>query len=93
MTDNPTPVEIEASGVDLVKVDYKGRIYAFPASSDDWPYEVGEATDNQKFTHALNGLLSADDLAAFKATKPTMKDAAGLFEAYTTTIGLGSPGK
>lgn len=87
------PVEVEASGFDTVKVDYLGRIYSFPASLDDADGDVADAVDDQKLSHALRGLLSVDDWAAFKATKPKVRDYAALFDAYAVTIGLGSVGE
>lgn len=88
-----TPVEAEASGFDTVKVDYLGRIYEFPASLDDADGDVADAVDDMKLSHALRGLLSTEDWAAFKATKPKVRDYAALFDAYARTIGLGTVGE
>lgn len=87
------PVEIEVSGVDMVKVEYLGNIYSFPASLEDAEGDVLDAVDDMKLSHALRGLLSDEDWTAFKATKPKVRDYSELFDAYARTIGLGSTGK
>lgn len=88
-----TPIEVEASGEDTVKVEYRDGFYVFPASLDDADGDVIDAVDDQKLSHALRGLMSDDDWNAFKATKPKVRDYNGLFEAYAQAIGLGTVGK
>jgi hypothetical protein len=76
------PVAAEAAGADTVKVEYAGQVYLFPASLDD-----------QKLSHALRGLMGADDWRRFKATKPKVKHYGELFGAYARTIGMDTVGE
>lgn len=87
-TPAPSGAELEATGTEVVPVEYQGQTYAFPASLDDADFEVLEAIDNQKMSHAVRGLLSDADYKRFKATRPKISDAASLFEAYAKVIGL-----
>lgn len=87
-----SPIEIEASGVELVKVDFEGHVYQFPASLEDADGDVIDAVDDQKLSHALRGLMDEADWTAFKATKPKVRDYAALFDAYAKAIGLGTTG-
>lgn len=86
------PVEIEATQA-TVEVKYEGQVYLFPSSLDDADGGVIDAIDDMKLSHALRELLSSADWAAFKATKPKVRDYAGLFDAYARAIGLGSVGE
>lgn len=90
---SPSPIEIETSGDDTVKVDYGGRVYEFPATLDDADGDVLEAVDDMKLSRAIRGLLSVDDYTAFKATKPKVRDYAALFDAYAVVIGLSGAGE
>jgi hypothetical protein len=87
-----TPAQIEAEAAGTVTVEYAGESYTFPASIDDADGDVMDAIDNQKLSHALTGLMGAVDWKRFKATKPKVRDYAGLFDAYAKRIGLESTG-
>jgi hypothetical protein len=87
------PVAVEAAGDDTVKVTYAGEVYLFPASLEDADGDVIDAIDDRKMSHALRGLMSADDWQRFKATKPKVRDYGELFAAYSQTIGLESVGE
>lgn len=95
MTDNndKTPAQIEATGAATVDIEYAGKTYKFPASMDDADGDVLDAIDDQKFSHALKGLLGDDGWTAFKAAKPKVRDYEGLFSAYAKKIGLVSAGE
>lgn len=84
--------ETEATAAETVQVTYADQSYTFPASLEDADGDVLDAIDNQKLSHALKGLLDEKQWAAFKATKPKVRDYAGLFEEYAKVIGLGSAG-
>lgn len=86
------PAQVEADGDDTVTVDYQGESYPFPASLEDADGDVLDAVDDQKLSHALKGLMSDEDWDRFKATKPKVKDYAGLFSEYAKAIGLESTG-
>lgn len=88
-----TPVENEATGVEHVDVDYEGRTYRFPADVEDADGDVLDAIDDQKLSRALRGLLSAADWAAFKSTRPKVRDYTALFNVYAERVGLGSAGE
>lgn len=92
MTD-PTPVELEATGAETVQVDYAGQSYTFPASLDIVDGDVIDAIDDMKLSHALKGLLSVEDWARFKATKPLLKHYGEFFDAFASAIGLGTAGE
>jgi hypothetical protein len=87
------PVAAEAAGADTVKVEYAGQVYLFPASLDDADGDVLDAVDDQKLSHALRGLMGADDWRRFKATKPKVKHYGELFGAYARTIGMDTVGE
>lgn len=95
MSDTPSlkdavGAKLEADNATEVEVEYAGNVYVFPASLDDAPYEVLEAVDDRKATHILRGLLSDAEYAKFKRTRPSVKDADGLFSAFAEKIGLES---
>ena len=85
--------QLEGTQADTVQVSYAGHTYVFPASLDDADGDVLEAVDDQKLSHALRGLMTADGWRAFKATKPKVRDYGGLFGAYAEAIGLESVGE
>lgn len=87
-----TPIEVEATGVETVIIEFAGKSYTFPANIEDADGDVVDAVDDQKISHALRGLLSTTEWAAFKATKPKVRDYAALFEQYAKAIGLVSSG-
>lgn len=86
------PAQIEATS-DTVTVTYQDDTYTFPSSLDDADGDVLDAVDDMKLSHALRGLLSDEDWKRFKATRPKVRDYAGLFDAYAKTVGLGSAGE
>ena len=86
------PAQVEADGDTIVTVSYQGETYPFPASLEDADGDVLDAVDDQKLSHALQGLMSPEDWRRFKATKPKVKDYAGLFSEYAKAIGLESTG-
>lgn len=75
-----------------VTATWRDRDWTVP-STDDWPWDVLEAIDDEKFTIALRGLLSDEDYAAFKQFKPTVNDGAGLLEALAKAAGMESTGE
>lgn len=89
----PSALEREARGAETVTVEYAGESYTFPGSLDDADGEVLEAVDDKKLSYALRGLLDEHQWKRFKATKPKVRDYAGLFEAYAKAIGLESTGE
>lgn len=88
-----TPAELEASDATTVDVEFNGVTVTMPASLDDADGDVIDAIDDMKLSHALKGLMSDDDWKRFKATKPTVKQYAALFDAYAAKIGLGGTGE
>lgn len=84
---DPTPAEAEMTA-ETVTVDYGGRTFTLPASLDDVDGDVLDAIDDQKLSHALQGLLGPEQWAAFKATKPKVRDYGELFEAFAAKVGL-----
>ena len=86
------PAQVEADGDDTVAVTYEAETYTFPASLEDADGDVIDAVDDQKLSHALQGLMSGEDWKRFKATKPKVRDYAGLFDSYAKAIGLASTG-
>lgn len=86
------PAQIEAEAA-TVEVKYGDGVYIFPASLDDADGDVIDAIDDQKLSHALRGLLSPGDWRAFKATRPKVRDYAGLFDSFAKTIGLETVGE
>lgn len=86
------PAQVEADGDETVTVEYQDQTYTFPASLEDADGDVIDAVDDQKLSHALKGLMSAEDWKRYKATKPKVRDYAGLFDAYAKAIGLASTG-
>lgn len=87
-----TAAQIEAEGDETVEVPYEGEVYTFPADIESADYEVLEALDNQKLSFVIRALLSTEDYAKFKSTKPKFKDAPALFAAYAEEIGMESAG-
>lgn len=88
-----SPAQVEAEGTDTVTVTYGDETYTFPSSLDDADGDVIDAVDDGKMSHALRGLLSADDWGSFKKTKPKVRQYGELFEAYLAAIGLGTAGE
>jgi hypothetical protein len=93
MTDNKTPQELDALDIDTIDVEYKGATYRFPADIDDADGDVMDAIDNEKLSHALRGLMGADQWARFKKTAPKARDYKALFNSYAATAGLGDLGE
>lgn len=89
---DPTPAEAEMTA-ETVTVDHGGRTYELPASLDDVDGDVLDAIDNEKLSHALQGLLGPDQWAAFKATKPKVRDYGELFDLFAEKVGLYSLGE
>jgi hypothetical protein len=83
--------QAEASNAPL-KAVWRDREWTAPAATD-WPWDVLEAVDDEKFAHALRGLLSAEDYAAFKALKPTVSDGGELLEALIDGAGIDGTGE
>lgn len=84
---DPTPAEAEMTA-ETVTVDFGGQTFTMPASLDDADGDVIDAIDDQKLSHALQGLLGPEQWAAFKKTRPKVRDYGELFEAYAQKIGL-----
>jgi len=85
--------KLEAENATTVEVEYKGVTYVFPASLDDADGDALDAIDDQKLSHALQGLMAAEEWRKFKATKPKVRDYGELFSAYAQAIGLESVGE
>lgn len=88
-----SPAQIEADGDETVIITYGDQKYVFPASLEDASGDVIDAVDDQKLSYALRGLMSAEEWKRFKATKPKVRDYAGLFDAYAKEIGLETAGE
>ncbi len=82
------PAELEATGVEEVKVEWRGAFYTFPASLDDCDGDVLDAIDAQKMSFALKALLGEDQWETFKTSKPKVRDYGALFTEYAKAIGL-----
>jgi hypothetical protein len=89
---NPDAAELDGTDA-TIDVKYGDNVYRFPASLDQAPYAVIRAIDAEKFSRALDQLMSPEDLAKFDATRPTIHDATQLFDAYARQIGLTSAGE
>jgi hypothetical protein len=87
MTAAKTPAAVEAQGSAPITFDFRGLAITVPASMD-WPFEVIEAFEDGKVSAILRGLLGPEQYAAFKATKPTVRDAAALIEALQSAAGI-----
>lgn len=85
--------QTEAEGADTMQVVYKDVTYTFGADPDDLDGAIIEALDDQKLSHALKAMLSDDDWLKFKATKPRVRDYAGLIDAWATAAGHGTAGE
>lgn len=92
MSKEPTPAEVEATGIETVTVTHKGIDYVLPAARRDAPLELAEAIEADEMTAAVRALLGDEQWAAFKATKPTIGDRNDLFDKWVAAIGLGSTG-
>lgn len=75
-----------------VTTTWRDRQWTVPAVND-WPWDVLEAIDDEKFSLALRGLLTEADYDAFKALKPTVKDGGSLLEALVKEAGMESTGE
>ena len=87
-----TAAQREAEAVETVEVEFDGESYTFPAGLEDADGDVVDALDSMKISHALQGLLSREDWAKFKATKPRVKQYGDLFNVYAEEIGLTDTG-
>jgi hypothetical protein len=93
MTNTPTPQQLEGSDVETFTIDYNGLTLTFPVDLDEVDGDVMDAVDDGKMSHALRGLLGDSQWAAFKATKPKVKDYNALFDLFAQAAGLGSAGE
>lgn len=84
---NQEPAQLEAEGIEEVKVEYKGHVYVFPASLEDAPLKVTRAIEDQKLTYAIEHLLGEEQWGEFFEWASN-KDAADLFNGYAAAIGL-----
>lgn len=75
-----------------ISVNWRDREWTAPAPQD-WSWDILEAIDDEKFTKALRGLLSADDYAAFKALNPTITDGGELLEQLVKAGGFADSGE
>lgn len=75
-----------------VKVQWRGKDWTAPAPAD-WPWEVLEAIDEEKFTVALKGLLDGEQYKAFKKLKPTVTDGGEFLELLVKGAGLEGSGE
>lgn len=75
-----------------VKATWRDREWTAPTPTD-WPWEVLEAIDDEKYTKALRGLLSEADYDAFKKLKPTVTDGGELLEALVKAGGFEDSGE
>lgn len=91
-TTDPTPAEIEATGVETIDITHKGVTYTLPAARRDAPIELAEALERDEMTAAVRALMGDEQWARFKATKPTIGDRNDIFDAWIAAIGLGSTG-
>ena len=88
-----TPAELEASESETVTVPFAGIDLILPASMEDLDGDVIDAIDDQKLSHALQGMLGAEQWAAFKRTKPKLRQYGELFDRWAKAVGLESLGE
>lgn len=80
--------EAEAEAAESVEVEYQGHTYVLPPSLDDADGEVLGAMEAGHGYNCVKLLLDAKQFAAFRKTKPKVRDYDGLFRAYLEAIGM-----
>jgi hypothetical protein len=83
--------QAEASKIP-VTVEWRDQKWTAPAPAD-WPWEVLEAVDDEKFARALKALLDPKQYAAFKKLRPTVTDGGELLEALVKGAGFDGSGE
>lgn len=86
-----TAQQADATGAP-VTATWRDREWSAPAPGD-WPWDVLEAIDDEKYAKALRGLLSETDYEAFKKLKPTVTDGGELLEALVKAAGAEGTGE
>lgn len=92
---DPTPAELEATSGpgDTVTVEHNGETYLFPGSATAVSGDVIDALDDGKVSHALRALMSNDEWARFKRTRPLAPEYGELLNAFLEAVGMGSLGE
>lgn len=87
-------VKAEAQGDETVTVKWRDLDeFEVPTDRDAWPFEAHLALEESKFFVVLRELLPPRTLAQFRATRPTGKDAADLFNAIAEALGFSDSGE
>jgi hypothetical protein len=86
MTSTPNATAAEALG-EKVAFSHNGLDYLVLPTSE-WDYEALEAFESGRLVAFLTAVLGPAQHAAFRATKPKVKDVGALVEAIQTALGI-----
>ena len=82
--------QIEAEGIEMVDVEWRGHTFTIVADADDYPLEAVMAFERGENFAALEMVLGTKQWAEFIKTKPLKRDAIDLFAAINDALGLDS---
>jgi len=89
-TDHKKPAaQIEAEGIEMTNVEWRGHTFTVPTDPDDWTVETISAAEKGLNFTSLELMLGAKQWAEFMKTKPRKRDGVDLFEAINKGLGLG----
>lgn len=91
MSTSQTAQQADAQKIPVAAM-WRDREWTAPAVAD-WPWDVLEAIDEEKYTVALKGLLEGEQYKAFKKLKPTVTEGGELLEALVKAAGMGDSGE
>lgn len=93
MSDAPAPVEADADGIETVDIEHEGETYTLPTDIADLDGDIAEALEANKLTIGLRLLMGPEQWKRFKATKPKVRDYAGIIDKWGEATGLGRQGE
>jgi len=85
--------QIEAEGIAMTDVEWRGNTYTVPTDSDDWTVQTVQAFERGLNFIGLEEVLGATQWAVFMKTKPRKKDGMELFKTLAEALGLETTGE